>query len=329
MNILITGGAGYVGSHVVLQLSEQAHCVVVCDDLSNSYKEAVIGAELYQQNIADAQMENLFKQYRFDVVMHFAASVSVLESMHNPYQYYMNNTAATLKLLQLCSHYKIKYFILSSTAAVYGTPDSKLIDENTPLAPVNAYGHSKLMCERLVMDISSQAGFRYVILRYFNVAGADLQSRIGENNLQNTHLVKIACLTATQRDGQMNLYGTDYDTEDGTCVRDYIHVLDIADAHIAAQNYLLQGGESTIFNCGYGHGYSVKEILNAVKRISCNDFKIINSARRAGDPPVLVADNNKIKKILNWQPHYDNIDIIIESALNWERKLQQTAHSPK
>ena len=322
MNILVTGGAGYIGSHVVLQLCERKHCVVVCDDLSNSYKQAVIGAELHQFDITDARMEGLFKQYHFDAVMHFAASVSVLESEQNPYKYYKNNTVATLKLLELCMRYEIKYFVLSSTAAVYGVPDTIPIDEDIALKPINAYGHSKLMCERMVMDIAEQAGFRYVILRYFNVAGADLQSRIGENNRKATHLVKIACMTATRRDGQMNLYGTDYPTEDGTCMRDYIHVLDIADVHINSLDYLLNSGKSDIFNCGYGHGYSVKEILETVKRISCTNFKIIESGRRAGDPPELIANTDKITRIMGWQSRYDDMDIIIESALNWEKELK-------
>ena len=320
MNILVTGGAGYVGSHVVLRLSEQNHRVVVCDDLSNSFKESVLGARFYELDIADARIELLFKKYRFDVVMHFAASVSVLESMQNPYKYYMNNTVATLKLLSLCKRYNIESFILSSTAAVYGIPASEFINEDAELKPINPYGHSKLMCERLVMDIAEQGGFKYAILRYFNVAGADLLTRIGENNREATHLIKIACMAAVNEDGQINLYGTDYDTDDGTCVRDYIHVLDIADAHISVSDYLSDGGESDIFNCGYGYGYSVRDVLESVKRISRTNFKVIESARRAGDPPKLITDNNKIKEVLNWKPHYDDIDIIIESALNWEKK---------
>ena len=321
MNILVTGGAGYVGSHVVLQLSEHEHSTVVCDDLSNSRKETVIGAKFHQIDVADAQMETLFKEYRFDAVMHFAASVSVPESVQNPYQYYMNNTVATLKLLELCARYKIAYFILSSTAAVYGTPKTTPIAEEAPLTPINAYGHSKLMAEQMVVDIAEQAGFKYAILRYFNVAGADLQVRIGQNSPKATHLIKVACMAATNQEKQMNLYGTDYDTADGTCVRDYIHVLDISNAHLCALDYLSQGGKSDIFNCGYGRGYSVKEILSAVKRLSKENFKIAETDRRAGDPPELIANNEKIKSTIEWKPRYDDIDIIIESALAWERKL--------
>ena len=321
MNILVTGGAGYVGSHVALRLSEHDYSAVVCDDLSNSSKEAVTGAKFHQIDIADARMETLFKKYHFDAVMHFAASVSVPESVQNPFKYYMNNTVATLKLLELCSRYKIAYFILSSTAAVYGTPNTTPIAEGVPLKPINAYGHSKLMAERMVIDIAEQAGFKYAILRYFNVAGADLQVRIGQNSPEATHLIKVACMAATNRERQIKLYGTDYNTADGTCVRDYIHVLDISDAHLCALDYLSQGGKSDIFNCGYGRGYSVKEILSAVKRISKKNFKVVETSRRAGDPPELIANNQKIKSVMGWQPHYDDIDVIIESALNWERKL--------
>ena len=321
MNILVTGGAGYVGSHVVLQLSESEHHTVVCDDLSNSRKEAVIGADFHQIDIADTRMDALFKQYHFDAVMHFAASVSVPESVQNPYQYYMNNTVVTLKLLELCARYKIGYFILSSTAAVYGIPDNIPIDEEAELMPINAYGYSKLMAEQMVIDVVSQAGFKYAILRYFNVAGADLQARIGQNNREATHLIKVACMTALNQIDHIKLYGTDYNTPDGTCVRDYIHVLDISKAHLNVLDYLSKGGKSDIFNCGYSSGYSVKEILGAVKRISQVDFKVVESERRAGDPPELVAANNKIKRILGWQPNYQSLDTIIESALAWERKL--------
>ena len=321
MNILVTGGAGYVGSHVVLQLSESDHRTVVCDDLSNSYKKAVIGADFHQIDIADTRMNALFKQYHFDAVIHFAASVSVKESVQNPCKYYMNNTVATLKLLKLCADYKIGCFILSSTAAVYGTPNNIPIDEEADLMPINAYGHSKLMAEQMVIDVAGQAGFKYAILRYFNVAGADLQSRIGENNLEATHLIKIACMAAVNRVEHIKLYGTDYITPDGTCVRDYIHVLDISKAHLDVLDYLSKSGKSDIFNCGYSSGYSVKEILSAVKRVSQVDFKVVESERRAGDPPELIAANDKIKRILGWQPRYQGLDIIIESALAWERKL--------
>ena len=321
MNILVTGGAGYVGSHIVLQLSESEHRTVVCDDLSNSYKEAVIGAAFHRIDIADPRMDALFKQYHFDAVIHFAASVSVRESVRNPYKYYMNNTVATLKLLDLCARYKISYFIFSSTAAVYGIPNNIPIDEEAYPMPVNAYGYSKLMAERIVMDIADQVGFKYAILRYFNVAGADLQARIGENNLEANHLIKIACMAAVNRVEHIKLYGTDYDTTDGTCVRDYIHVLDISEAHLQVLDYLSKGGRSNIFNCGYGIGYSVKEILSAVKSISRVDFKVVESDRRAGDPSELIASNNKIKRTLGWQPCYQNLDTIIESALAWERKL--------
>ena len=321
MNILVTGGAGYVGSHIVLQLSDSEHRTVVCDDLSNSREEAVIGAEFYRMDIADVRMDALFRQYHFDAVMHFAASVSVPESMQNPYKYYANNTVATLKLLELCARYKISYFIFSSTAAVYGMPDNIPIDEEAHPLPINAYGHSKLMAERMVIDVADQAGFKYAILRYFNVAGADSQARIGQNSKEATHLIKVACMAAVDRVEHIQLYGTDYDTADGTCVRDYIHVSDISEAHLQALDYLSRGGKSNIFNCGYGIGYSVKEILSAVKDISRVDFKVVESDRRAGDPPELIASNNKIKKILGWQPRYRNLDSIIESALAWERKL--------
>jgi len=320
MNILLTGGAGYVGSHTALQLCEQGHRVVICDNLSNSHQPPEVGAAFYHIDVADKQMDELFKQHRFDTVMHFAASVSVPESMQNPYQYYLNNTLASFRLLELCMRHKIAHFILSSTAAVYGTPDAIPIDEDAPLKPINPYGTSKLMCEQLLADIARQGGFNYAILRYFNVAGADPQGRIGENSRDATHLIKVACAAAVHC-RSVALYGSDYATADGTCVRDFIHVSDIAWAHCCALEHLATGGRSDIYNCGYGHGYSVREILNTVKKISGVDFAVMESARRPGDPPELIANSNKIKSILGWQAHHDDIEGIVESALNWEKKL--------
>ena len=322
MKILVTGGAGYIGSHVARQLGEQDHDLVTYDNLSTGHKKFVLYGELVVADLADTEKLNqVLQQNKFDAVLHFAASIIVSESVEKPLKYYSNNTMNTLGLIDACIRHGIPKFIFSSTAAVYGIPDTTLIDEQAPLLPINPYGASKMMSERLLMDHAAISDLRYVILRYFNVAGADPGGRMGQAMPEATHLIKVACETALSKRPQMEIYGTDYDTEDGTCIRDYIHVEDLASAHLSALDYLNAGHDSDILNCGYGQGYSVREVVNEVKRVAGEDFKVIESDRRAGDPPVLMADNHKILETLDWRPQYNDLAKIVQSAYDWERKL--------
>ncbi len=322
MKVLVTGGAGYIGSHVVLALAGSGHDIVVCDDLSSGARAAVLAGEFVRADIGDARLDGIFKRHAFDAVMHLAASVSVPESVRDPGKYYANNTAATLNLLECCRRHGVRYFIFSSTASVYGAPPSLPVAEDAPVRPVNPYGASKLACEMMAADIARAAGFGCVILRYFNVAGADLEARIGQNTAAAEHLITVACRAAAGLRREVAVYGSDYDTGDGTCVRDYIHVLDIAAAHLRALDYLAQSGTRTtqILNCGYGHGYSVAEVLDAAKRVTGADFAVTPAPRRAGDPPELVADNRKIRQLLGWTPRFDDLDRIIDSAWRWQRR---------
>lgn len=323
MKILVTGGAGYIGSHVVKQLGEKNIDVVVVDNLSTGHSWAVLHGELVKADLADeAALEQLFSRHDFDAVMHFAAHIVVPESVREPLKYYSNNTANTLQLLRVCHKHKIKRFVFSSTAAVYGIPESTLINESFPLAPINPYGASKMMSERMLMDLATASDMRYVIFRYFNVAGANKDGRIGQATPEATHLIKVACETALGKRPYMEVFGTDYPTEDGTCIRDYIHVDDLARAHLDAVDYLKGGGESTVLNCGYGHGASVNEVIETVKRVSGTDFEVRISGRREGDPPSLMAVNNKIIDTLGWQPQYDNLEYIVRSAYEWEKQLE-------
>ena len=316
MKVLVTGGAGYIGSHTALRLYEKGHQVIICDDLSTGYEEAILNGELYKANVASKASEELFKKHKFDAVMHFAASCSVEESVADPNTYYENNTMVTLQLLQFCQKYGVKHFIFSSTAAVYGMPSVMPIKEDCQLAPINPYGNSKLACEMILNDLADTGALEYVALRYFNAAGADSEARIGQR--RGNHLIKNVCRCANGELQKMHIYGNDYDTSDGTCVRDYIHVLDIADAHILALDYLVNGGQSVGLNCGYGKGYSVSEIIESAKKVIGIDFEVVVAQRRAGDPAMLIADNDKIKKVLNWQPQYNSLPTIIADAWRWE-----------
>lgn len=324
MRVLVTGGAGYIGSHVVHQLGDAGHEIVVYDNLSTGHPWAVLHGELVVGDLADiVSLERLFEKYSFDVVMHFAADSIVPESVAEPLKYYGNNTRNTLNLLEVCAKFGVNKIIFSSTAAVYGMPDSEAVSEEAPLQPINPYGASKMMSERMLMDLSVASALKFVIMRYFNVAGADVEGRIGQSMPQATHLIKVACEAALGKRPEVAIFGTDYNTPDGTCVRDYIHVEDLARAHIDALDYLVSGAESLVLNCGYGRGYSVSEVIETVKKVSGVDFPVINGPRRQGDPPALIASNERIKEILKWKPEYESIEIIVSSALNWEKQVEE------
>ncbi len=324
MNILVTGGAGYIGSHVVRQLGEAGHRVTVLDNLSTGFREAVLHGDLVVGETGDRDLvDRLLEERGIEAVVHFAAHIVVPESVSEPLRYYGNNTCATRSLLDCCRRAGVGRFIFSSTAAVYGEPEQTMIDEDVPTAPINPYGRSKLMTEWMLEDLAAATPMRYVALRYFNVAGADPEGRIGQSTPDATHLIKVACEVATGQRERISIFGTDYPTPDGTCLRDYIHVEDLADAHLRALEYLVDGGESAVLNCGYGHGYSVREVLDAVERVAGRPLSIVEAPRRAGDPAALVADSGRLRRRLDWSPRYDDLDLIVGSALRWERRLAE------
>jgi UDP-glucose 4-epimerase len=318
----VTGGAGYIGSHVVRQLVERGDKVVVLDNLVTGFRQAVIGAELCVGDVADmALVGRLLSDYRVDTVLHFAAHTIVPESVEQPLKYYRNNTAATRSLLEACERGGVKNFVFSSTAAVYGTPASGYAAEDTPTAPINPYGTSKLMSEWILRDLSAVSALRHVSLRYFNVAGADPKVRIGQAAPNATLITKVACQAAVGKRPSVSIYGTDYPTPDGTGVRDYIHVEDLAEAHLKAIDYLRDGGASVTLNCGYGHGYSVREVLATVERVAGKKLNVILAPRRAGDPAILVARATRVRSTLGWAPRLDDLSEIVRSAYAWEQKL--------
>lgn len=322
IKILVTGGAGYIGSHVVKALGERGYQVLTYDNLSYGCRDSVLYGDLVVADLADKEkLRRVFEEFKPDAVIHFAASIVVPESVREPIKYYRNNFCNTLNLIEACIEQGVKNFLFSSSAAVYGIPEKCPVDEASSLAPINPYGRTKAMVEHLLADVSQAEDLRYVSLRYFNVAGADISGRLGQRRPDATHLITLAVKTAIGKRPFLEIYGTDYPTRDGTCIRDYIHVDDLAEAHLLALEYLIQNGKSDIFNCGYGHGYSVREVVEATKRVSGVDFKVIETTRREGDPPELVADNRKIKNTLCWMPKYDDIQYIVKTALEWERKL--------
>lgn len=320
--ILVTGGAGYIGSHVALMLAEAGERVVVLDNLSTGFRDAVIKGEFIQGDTDDRELvTRLIKAHAIDTVMHFAAHTIVPESVTNPLAYYQNNTCATRNLLECCRDNKVKHFVFSSTAAVYGIPADGMADENTPTAPINPYGTSKLMSEWVLRDLCAASDLRHVTLRYFNVAGSDPQGRVGQRTHKATLLIKVACEVAQGKRPELVLYGTDYPTADGTGVRDYIHVTDLAAAHVRALDYLRRGGPSRTFNVGYGQGFSVREVIAAVERIHGTRLPVREAARRPGDPPRLIAVSDAIRQTLDWRPELDDLDTIVQTSLDWEKTL--------
>ncbi len=323
MRVLVTGGAGYIGSHVVALLAEFGHEVKTYDNLSTGNRGAVLSGDVVEGDLSDTGLlRTTIREFRPEAVMHFAASIVVSESVANPLKYYANNTANTLNLLRVLKEEKIGRFIFSSTAAVYGTPERIPVKETAPLHPINPYGTSKMMTELILRDLSeAHPEFRYVSLRYFNVAGADGTSRIGQAYAAPTHLITRGLKTAQGEYEKLQIFGTDYETPDGTCIRDYIHVDDLAAAHILAVDYLTTGGRSDIFNCGYGHGFSVREVVDVMREVTQIPFVVEETDRRPGDPAELVADPTKLKQLLGWQPKHDNLQYIVRTAWEWEKKL--------
>jgi UDP-glucose 4-epimerase len=325
-NVLVTGGAGYIGSHAVLALKDAGWNVAVIDDLSNGSREVVPeGVPFYQGSIAETVLvDSILDECRIGAIMHFAGSIVVPESVEQPLKYYANNTLASHSLIQDAVDAGVKHILFSSTAAVYGAPERVPITETDPKLPINPYGASKLMTERMLEDASAAHGFNYGALRYFNVAGADPNGRTGQIGKGSTHLIKIACEAAVGKRPHVAVYGNDYPTPDGTCIRDYIHVSDLAAAHVAALEWLVDHpGENLAMNCGYGKGLSVSQVLDAVDRHTNLPVKRVIEGRRAGDPPELVADNRKLLETLEWRPAYADIDRIVGDALSWERKLAE------
>jgi UDP-glucose 4-epimerase len=320
--ILVTGGAGYIGSHVARQLGERGEELVTLDNLSTGFRGAVLHGEFVEGDTGDAALvARVLADHGIDTVMHFAAHIQVPESVANPLKYYRNNTASTRTLLECCIAAGVRHFVFSSTAAVYGMPPGGVADELTPTVPINPYGWSKLMSEQMLRDVAAVTPLRYVALRYFNVAGADPGGRIGQSTPEATHLIKVACEHVAGKRPGIAIFGTDYDTPDGTCIRDYIHVEDLAAAHLQALDYLRQGGASATLNCGYGRGFSVREVLAEVARQSGQPLRVTESARRAGDPPELIAAARRIRETLGWTPRREDLAGIVGTALAWERRL--------
>ncbi len=329
MSILVTGGAGYIGSHMVLELVDAGERVVVLDNLSTGFKWAVPdAAALAVGDIADeALVTRLIDTHAVKAIIHFAGSIVVPDSVSDPLGYYLNNTVKSRALMAAAVAKGVPHFIFSSTAAVYGNPEQTPVPEDAALKPMSPYGSSKLMTETMLADTARAHPFNYVALRYFNVAGADPAGRSGQSTPRATHLIKVACETALGKRSHMEVFGTDYPTPDGTCIRDYIHVKDLARAHVAALTHLRQGGTSAIFNCGYSKGYSVLEVIEAVKRVSGVDFDVRLSPRRPGDPASIVAGSDRIRRELGWLPEHDDLDRIVAQALAWEHKLGLKANT--
>lgn len=324
MTVLVTGGAGYIGSHMVLELTDAGEKVVVLDDLSTGFRWSVSPqATLVVGDVADQTLvRRLVEEHGIDSILHFAAKIVVPESVSDPLAYYLNNTVKSRALIETAVKAGIRNFIFSSTASAYGNVDVSPLSEDLPVVPINPYARTKVMTEWMLEDACRAYGMRYAVLRYFNVAGADPKGRSGQSTPQATHLIKVAAQAALGQRPYLEVFGTDYTTRDGTCVRDYVQVNDLARAHLAVLDYLRDGGDCTIMNCGYGHGASVLDVVETVKRVSGVDFEVRYSPRRLGDPDRLVAKVDRIRG-LGWQPQFDDLEAIVDQALRWERTLEE------
>lgn len=318
---MVVGGAGYIGSHMVKMLHLAGHVVVTLDNLSNGYRDSVLFGEFVEGDIADRQLlDQLFSKHQFDGVMHFASYIQVGESVEKPAMYYENNVSNTLTLLSAMTDANIKSFIFSSTAAIFGEPEYVPIDEAHTKQPINPYGHSKLMVEQILRDLDHAHGLKSVCLRYFNAAGADADGELGERHIPETHLVPLVLQAASGRRDNISIFGTDYDTPDGTCVRDYIHIEDLCSAHLLALESLVAGGDSRVYNMGNGQGYSIRDVIDTVKKVTGSDFDVVEAPRRDGDPARLVADSKQLQADLGWKPKYPDLETIIQHAWDWEKK---------
>jgi UDP-glucose 4-epimerase len=323
MAVLVTGGAGYIGSHMVLRLADAGEDVVVLDNLVTGFDWAIDPrATFVAGNAGDmALLADVIRTHKITEIVHFAGSIVVPESVVDPLKYYGNNTATSRNLIEAAVKGGVKHIVFSSTAAVYGMTGLEPVKEETPLSPISPYGRSKLMTEMMLADVAAAHPVTYGVLRYFNVAGADPKKRSGQSTPLATHLIKVACQTALGQREKMDIFGTDYPTPDGTCVRDYIHVTDLVEAHALLLKYLREGGASTTLNCGYGQGYSVRQVIETVREVSGVPLRADEMPRRAGDPAAIVAGAQKVRSLLGWQPEHDNLNEIVQSAFEWERYL--------
>jgi UDP-glucose 4-epimerase len=322
--VLVTGGAGYIGSHAVLALKDAGHEVVILDSLEYGHPELVekvLQAEMVVGSTLDRDLlDRLFQTHKIDAVMHFAAYIAVGESVQNPAMYYQNNVVGTLTLLEAMRAAGVNKFVFSSTCAVYGVPEFTPLVEDHPFAPISPYATSKLMVENMLMDFDRAYGFKSVRFRYFNAAGADPQGRLGEDHEPETHLIPLILLTALGRREHISVFGTDYETPDGTCIRDYIHVSDLADAHVRGLQYLLDGESSQVFNLGNGSGFSVKEVIETARQVTGKEIPVVYGDRRPGDPPILLGSSRKAQEVLQWQPRYPELAAIIDHAWQWHQQ---------